>query len=229
MQLTVFRGSPRTKRGNTETLVGDLIRGFTEVDGGSLDVHYLNTESRRREAAEAFARSEVALIAFPLYVHAMPGIVMTWLEMLEPVDPGRNVKLGFIVQGGLPEARQSRFVEAFLERLPARLGCEYLGTVIRGGVEAMQFAPAFLFRAMHGAFVDLGRELAASGQLDRQIIARLASTETLSRWRCGFYNTMKALGIADRSWNRMMKKNGCLAECFDRPYAPAPEDAGDRA
>ena len=223
MRLTVFNGSPRTRRGNTEILLGDLIRGFTEVDGGSVHVHYLNTQSRRQEAVEAFAESEVVLICFPLYHHAMPGIVMTWLEMLKPLDPGRKVKLGFLVQGGLPEARQSRYVERFLERLPARLGCVYLGTMVRGGVEAMQFAPGFMFRRMRRTFVDLGRELAVTGQLDPQTIARLAGREVLPLWRVAFFRAMKTVGFADRSWNNLLKENGAWAERFDQPYAPPVE------
>jgi hypothetical protein len=223
MRLTVFSGSPRTKRGNTEILLGDLIRGFTEVDGGSVDVHYLNTESRRQEAAGAFAESEVVLLCFPLYQHAMPGIVMTWLEMLEPRGPDQNVRLGFLVQSGLPEARQSRYVERFLERLPVRLGCIYLGTMVRGGVEAMQFAPDFMFRRMRRALVDLGRELAVTGQLDPKIITRLAGTEVLPWWRIAFFHAMKAVGFADRSWNNELKKNGAWAERFDQPYAPLAE------
>lgn len=224
MRLTVFNGSPRTSEGNTAILLADIVSGFTEGEGNSVDVHYLNTESRRQEAAEAFAGSEIVLLSFPLYHHAMPGIVMTWLEMLEPLDPDRRVKMGFLVQGGLPEARQSRFVEAFLERLPARLGCDYLGTIIRGGVEAMQFAPDIIFIRMHRAFVDLGRELAAGEQLGPATIAGLAGRETLSWWRIGFFRTMKSLGIADKYWNNLMKENRCWEERFGRPYAPAAED-----
>jgi hypothetical protein len=219
MRLTVFNGSPRAKRGNTEVLLGDLIRGFTEVDGNSAEVHYLNTETRRRQAAAAFATSEIVLLCFPLYHHAMPGIVMTWLETLEPLDAGRNTKMAFLVQSGLPEARQSRCVERFLERLPARLGCAYLGTMIRGGVEAMQFAPEFMFRRMRRTLVDLGRELATTGRFDPKTIARLAGREALPWWRIRVFLAMKAVGVADRSWNDLLKKNGAWAERFDRPHA----------
>jgi hypothetical protein len=220
MRLTVFNGSPRAKRGNTEILLGDLLRGFTEVDGNSVDVHYLNTDSRRRDAAAAFADSELVLLCFPLYHHAMPGIVMTWLETLEPLGPSRNARMGFLVQSGLPEARQSRCVERFLGRLPARLGCAYLGTMVRGGVEAMQFAPDFMFRRMHRTLVDLGRELATTGGFDPKTVARLAGGEVLPWWRIKFFLTMKTVGLADRSWNNLLKKNGAWAGRFDQPHAP---------
>jgi hypothetical protein len=220
MRLTVFNGSPKAKRGNTEILVGDLIRGFTEVDGTSVEVHYLNTESRRQEAARAFAESEVALICLPLYHHAMPGIVMTWLEMLEPLDAEQNGKLGFLVQSGLPEARQSRCVARILEKMPARLGCTHVGTMVRGGVEAMQFAPDFMFRRMRRTLVDLGRQLATNGRFDPKTIARLAGREVLPWWRVRFFLALKDIGFADKSWNNLLKKNGAWAERFARPYAP---------
>ena len=217
------------QKGNTEILLGELIRGFTEADGGSVDVDYLNTEIRRQEAVEAFAESEVVLLCFPLYHHAMPGIVMTWLETLEPLDAHRQVKLGFLVQSGLPEARQSRYVERFLERLPSRLGCAYLGTMVRGGVEAMRFAPDFLFRRLHGGLRRPGAGTGRHGAVRPGTIARLAGREVLPRWRIGFFLAMKSLGFADRSWNDLLKKNGAWAVRFDRPYAPAAEVAADPA
>jgi hypothetical protein len=153
-------------------------------------------------------------------MHAMPGIVMTWLEMLEPLDPGRQVKIGFIVQSGLPEARQSRAVEAFLNRLPSRLGGEHLGTVVRGGVEAMQFAPAFMFRKMRCAFTNLGRQLASDGRFDEATIAELAGHETMPGWRRALFRVLKLTGVADRCWNKPLRKNHTFAQRFDAPYAP---------
>ena len=220
MRLTVFNGSPRTKQGNTATLIGDLLEGFGTDDADTIEVHYLNSASRRRAAAEAFQRCDVAIIAFPLYMHAMPGIVMTWLEMLEPLDPRRRVKIGFIVQSGLPEARQSRAVEAFLNRLPGRLGGEHLGTVVRGGVEAMQFAPAFMFRKLRRAFTKLGRQLASDGRFDEATIAEIAGHETMPGWRRAVFRLLKLVGVADRCWHNPLKKNGAFEQRFDAPYAP---------
>jgi hypothetical protein len=224
MRLTVYNGSPRTGRGNTEILLGDFISGFMEIDGNSVETFYLNTERRREEAAAAFADSELVLLGHPLYHHGMPGIVMTWLEMLEPVGPERDTKMAFLVQSGLPEAGQSRHLEPLYERLPARLGAEYLGTMIRGGVEAMQLAPDFMFKRMRRAFVDLGRGLGQTGELDGELVARLAGAEVLPWWRVLFFRAMKATGSADRSWNNELKKNGVLEEAFAQPYAPGVGD-----
>jgi NAD(P)H-dependent FMN reductase len=219
MRLMVFNGSPRTKRGNTSTLLGDVLVGFAGNAADTIEVHYLNTHSRRRTAADAFQRCDVAIIAFPLYMHAMPGIVMTWLEMLEPLDPVRQVKIGFLVQGGLPEARQSRAVEAFLKRLPSRLGCVHLGTAVRGGVEAMQFAPPFMFRKMRRAFTQLGRQLACDRRFDDATLAELAGHETMPGWRLALFRVLKLAGVADRCWNNPLRKNHAFDQRFETPYA----------
>jgi hypothetical protein len=189
-------------------------------EGDAVELHYLNSASRRAAAAEAFKRCDVAILAFPLYVHAMPGIVMTWLEMLMPLGVARGVKIGFIVQSGLPEARQSRAVEAFLDRLPSRLGGEHIGTVVRGGVEAMQFAPSFLFRKMRRAFGELGRQLAHEGRFDEVTIAELAGRETMPSWRLGMFRGLKALGVADKCWDDPLKQNHAFELRFDTPFAP---------
>jgi NAD(P)H-dependent FMN reductase len=220
VRLTIFNGSPRTKKGNTSILLGDLLTGFAVKPGDSVELHYLNSASRRAAAAEAFQRCDVAIIAFPLYVHAMPGIVMTWLEMLTPLDAARQVKIGFIVQSGLPEARQSRAVEAFLNRLPSRLGGEHIGTVVRGGVEAMQFAPSFVFRKMRRAFGELGGQLARDGRFDAVTIADLAGHETMPAWRRGMFRLLKAVGVADKCWDDPLKQNNAFELRFDAPFAP---------
>lgn len=186
----------------------------------TIEAHYLNSAHRRRAAAEAFRDSEAVLLAFPLYMHAMPGIVMTWLEMLEPLDPSRRVPMGCIVQGGLPEARQSRAVAAFLDRLPARLGCVPAGTVARGGVEAMRFAPAFMFRGLRRRFTKLGEQLGSEARFDPRTIEQIAGPQTLPAWRRGLFSILKRTGLPDRYWEAALEENGALDRCFDRPYAP---------
>ncbi len=50
----------------------------------------------------------------------------------------------FMVQGGFPEAYQSRFVERYLEKLAKRLNCQYLGCIVKGGIEGIQTMPQFM-------------------------------------------------------------------------------------
>jgi len=58
--------------------------------------------------------------------------------------PEDNPSLGFLVQSGFPEGLHSRYVERYLESWQKRLGCPYLGTIVKGqreGVRLMQPPP----------------------------------------------------------------------------------------
>jgi len=224
MRLAIFNGSPRTKKSNTGILLSDLIKGFSSTEADTIESYYLNSDSRRKEAAKAFQESDLVILAFPLYVHAMPAIVMTWLEMLEPISPEKQVKMGFIVQSGLPEPRQSRAVEAFLKKLPKKLGCDFIGSAVRGDVEMMRFAPAFMFRSMHRAFEDLGKQLATKGEFDQGTVNKLAGPEIIPSWRQNIFRLFKAVGLADKYWVDTLKKNNALDRCFDAPYTGETSD-----
>lgn len=59
------------------------------------------------------------LFFFPLYVNAMPGIVMRLFEHLHP-NEGR--KVGYFIQYGFEEAFQSKWLCAVLKNFNRRMG-----------------------------------------------------------------------------------------------------------
>ena len=138
MRLTVFNGSPRGKGSNTKFLLEHFLNGFMTTDGNSYEMVYLNRLKDSDKFIKFFQEAEQVLLAFPLYTDAMPAMVKTFIESLEPLC-GRegNPDIGFIVQSGFPEAIHSRYIERYLEKLAIRLGCRYIGTVIKGGVEGI--------------------------------------------------------------------------------------------
>ena len=88
---------------------------------------------------QAFAGAECVLLGFPLYTDAMPGMVKHFIEALEPLAGRKdNPSLGFLVQSGFPEGLHSRYVERYLEKLAERLGCPYLGTIVKGNGEGVR-------------------------------------------------------------------------------------------
>lgn len=59
------------------------------------------------------------------------SILQRFLESLSP-KTYPDTRLSFLIQGGFPEASQSKCCERFLKTIPKKLGCEYGGTFIRG-------------------------------------------------------------------------------------------------
>lgn len=51
---------------------------------------------------------DTIIMMMPLYVHAMQGIVMRFLEKLE-VNQRENAKMGFLIESGFIENKQSNY------------------------------------------------------------------------------------------------------------------------
>jgi NAD(P)H-dependent FMN reductase len=100
-------------------MLEQIAKGF----GGPVETYHLVRMKETDPMGSVFAQAECALLGFPLYTDAMPGVVKHFLEALEPLvgRPG-NPPVGFLVQSGFPEGLHSRFVERYLEKLAARLG-----------------------------------------------------------------------------------------------------------
>ena len=131
MHLVMISGATRPQPvSNTAKIISAFKSGFEE-EGNTAEVWYLSDRRQWAGAAKAFASGDSILIALPLYVENIPGILLEFLSGLKPkTTPG--TRIAFLLQGGFPEASQSRCCEAYLKTLPAQLGCEYSGTLIKG-------------------------------------------------------------------------------------------------
>ena len=64
----------------------------------------------------AYIKNDEILIALPLYVECVPGLLLEFLETLPQKD--ERTRLSFLLQSGFAEGCQLRCGEAFLEKLP---------------------------------------------------------------------------------------------------------------
>jgi len=220
MKLVVFNGSPRGEKSNTRLLLERFLAGFGRTAGNEAEVHYLNRVRGQEAFREAFAAADAALLAFPLYTDAMPGLVKEFIETLAPLC-GRqgNPALGFVVQSGFPEAAHSRAVERYCEKLTRRLGCRYLGTAVKGGVEGIQIMPPNMTRTLFASFEALGEAFGRTGTLEAGLVRRLAGRERLPLAMRLLYRLLGLTGLVNFYWNRQLKANGAWERRFARPYA----------
>jgi hypothetical protein len=221
MKLSVFNGSPKGRKANTEILLERFLNGFAEEQGNQWEVLYLNRRSEQKRFRDAFSAADSVLVAYPLYTDAMPGIVKQFIETLEPLCGVQDNKpaLGFLVQSGFMEAAHSRYVERYHIALARRLGCTYLGTIIRGGVEGIQMRPEKMSRRLFSLLEELGRIFGSSGTFDEQILNRLARPERLPGWVRLLLRLLALTGFTNLFWDRMLKANGAYERRFARPYA----------
>ena len=216
MHLVIISGAARPRgKSNTAKIIDAFRKGFEER-GNTTEVWYLSDSRQWAGAAEAFARNTDILIALPLYVENIPGILLEFLEGLHPKTvPG--TRLAFLLQGGFPEASQSRCCEAYLETLPAQLGCEYAGTLIKGDLFGLSLTAEKSREKMLEPFTDMGRTFAALGCFEKEAVDRFAAPEYMPQSQIRMYNLVFK-HISRVFMGRIAKRLGCRGRLDDRPY-----------
>lgn len=220
MKLAIINGSPRYKKSNSTLLINQFLSGYNKIIPEDVSVHYLVNQQVRDEAVNAFLVSDQIILIFPLYTDCMPGIVKEFIESIAQLNKNDigGKKIGFIVQSGFPEAVHSVAVEHYLEKLAKRLQCEYLGTVIKGGVEGIQIMPPFMMRKLFLQFNKLGEYFARNSAFSPQIMDKLRKPYKMSPRKIAIFKLLIKLGLTNFYWNNNLKKNGAFEKRFDKPY-----------
>ena len=219
MHLVIISGATRPQsKSNTAKVIAAFQKGFEESDN-TTEVWYLSDRRQWKRAANAFAQNDRILIAFPLYVENIPGILLEFLSGLSPKHaPG--TKLAFLIQGGFPEASQSRCCEAFLETLPAQLGCDYTGTLIKGDMFGTSLVDEKNREKMLAPFTQMGRTFAQIGCFEKSAVDAFAGPEYMPEKQIRMYNLF-GRHISRFFMGRIAKKLGCKEKLDARPYGCA--------
>lgn len=218
-QLTLFNGSPRGDKGNTPVMLAQVAKGFTAAGGNAAETFHLAHQNDLDRCRDAFADAEAVLVGFPLYTDAMPGIVKTFIEALEPLR-GRsgNPALGFVMQSGFPESTHMRHIERYLAKLAARLGSPYLGSLIKGGGEGIRLMPDTMNRKLFDQLFALGQGLRAAGRFDLDAVRKLAGRERYPAYLIPLFKVLSKTSLLATYWDGQLKKNGVYEQRFARPF-----------
>ena len=216
MHLVIINASPRVKtKSNTARIIRTFARGF-EAEGNTTEVWHLSDKKQWAAAKEAFEKNRDILFAIPLYVENVPGIMLEFLETLEPKNE-TGTKMSFILQGGFAEASQLRCGEAYLEILPSYLNCEYNGTLIKGDNFGPSWMPEKMAEKMVAHFEKMGTSFARRGTFDKEEVSAFAAPEYFAEKDIRQYNRI-GRRIQKMIFHFMAKNNGCKKPLDDRPY-----------
>lgn len=215
MHLVIISGAARPQaKSNTAKIAAAFRQGY-EKSGNTTETYYLSERRQWAAAEKAFQESTNILIALPLYVENIPGILLEFLSGLQPKKtPG--TKLAFLLQGGFPEASQSRCCEAFLEMLPAQLGCGYAGTLIKGDMFGVGLMDERNREKMLAPFVKMGREFARSGCFEKSAADAFAAPEYMPKKQMRTYNLF-GKHISRFFMRHIAKRLGCKQRLDARP------------
>lgn len=216
-KLIIISGAARTKAAsNTAAIIESFVKGFQET-GKSAECFYLSDRKQWTDAKKAFEDNANVLIAFPLYVENLPGILLEFLAGLTPKKEMDQATLFFLVQGGFDEASQSRCCEAYLKTLPVMLGCRYGGTLLKGSNFGIRFFDGAQKEKLLAPWEEMGRIFARKCSFDTEEAKAFAGDEYMAErdakrfMRFGKYFMRIFM-------NRLSKKLGRKRSLMDRPY-----------
>lgn len=221
MHLVIINGAARPQsRSNTAMVIEAFKRGYEE-SGNTAEVWHLSDRRQWADAAKAFDANENILIALPLYVENIPGILLEFLEGLSPKTiPG--TRMAFLIQGGFPEASQSRCCERYVETLPAQLGCTYAGTLLKGGMFGAGLLDERSRKKMLEPYERMGRQFARTRYFKKETVNRFAAPEYMPQSQIRIFNLF-GRPVQRVYMGHIAKKLGCRERLDAMPYAFSPE------
>ncbi|MBO4374265.1 MAG: hypothetical protein J5829_04075 [Lachnospiraceae bacterium] len=216
MHVMIINGSPRVKKfSNTDMILKEFTKGMCE-NGTTFEQYEVSDREQWDDIRNAFISNQNILIALPLYVECIPGLLLEFLETLEPKNDGS--KMAFILQSGFAEGIQLRCGEAYLEILAGKLGCEYMGTLVKGDNFSIRFMEGKQKERITVPYAAMGREFSACGNFRSEKCKKFTGPEIfpapvrlLVRL---VFNT-----LAKKSFARISEGLGCTRPLDYRPYS----------
>lgn len=130
MHVVIINGSPRVQKySNTDKIIAAFAKGLSEKEV-TFETYAVSDRKTWDIIRDAYIKNDEILIALPLYVECVPGLLLEFLETLPKKD--EHTRLSFLLQSGFAEGCQLRCGEAFLEKLPEYLGVRYGGCLVKG-------------------------------------------------------------------------------------------------
>ena len=139
-------GSPKIKSPSTSGVLGEELLGRLAKAGWQTESLTLKPstfrEAGQAELLAAVDRADLILLAFPLYIDALPYLVTKALEVIAEHrraagDAARPQGLFGLANNGFPEAHQNNLALSILRRFAARTGMTWLGGMALGAGEGM--------------------------------------------------------------------------------------------
>ena len=213
--LVIINGSPRVEKfSNTDKIIHSFVKGIEET-GITWELHNLSDRKEWDAAREAFLTHERTLIAFPLYVECVPGLMLDFLETL-PTKRKQQGELSFLLHGGMDEGNEYRLCERFLKGLPAQLGCSYGGTLIHGGSFLIRTSKPEMAAKMVSPYVKMGRLYAQKGNFLTPEAAKFTGAEQYP-WLVRKMVSLLFLKKVNKGFEDFAKSWGCTRPLDDKP------------
>ncbi|QOR34874.1 NAD(P)H-dependent oxidoreductase [Clostridium sp. 'deep sea'] len=213
MKTLLINGSPKGKNSTTEKFISYFTRSFNEANYDILRLNQCFTYDLNK------LKSYTNIIfVMPLYIHAMPGLVMKFLERL-PIFNDNELKVGFIIQYGFPEQMQASYLIRYFKNLSLRLNLNYIGTVLRGDAAGIQFMPDKKNQRLFNSLTSLGSKFIQHGSFDVALSKEIAESGEIIGVKKAILKLMYALKLDDFLIKSVFSDKEAYNMRFNQPYS----------
>lgn len=215
MHVLIINGSPRVKKySNTDKILHKFTEGLS-AKGNTFEQYEVSDNKQWDDIREAWDRNDTILIAIPLYVENLPGLLLEFLATLTPKNG--NARIAYILQGGFAEGSQLRCGEEYLVMLSEKLGCEYKGTLIKGDNFSIRFFEGDMQNKVTGPYEKMGEVFGGSGDFFGEECRKFTGPEVFP------FHIRVLLGIVFKTlgkvgFKKIAKGWGCEKPLDYRPY-----------
>ena len=218
MHALIINGSPRVKKySNTDKILEKITSGM-KASGATFEQYEVSDRAQWEKIRERFFLSDHILIALPLFVENIPGLLLEFLETLPLEKHSSRPLLSFLLQSGFAEGCQLRCGEEYLKMLAQRLGCEYGGTLVKGDNFSIRLFEGEQREKIVSKYEEMGRIYGRDGAFTDEACRAFTGPEEFPlpvRILVGLmFKT-----LAKKSFKDTAKKWGCTRPLNDWPYA----------
>ena len=213
MSTIIINASPKgnVKNSNTRIISEEFIRNMK----APCDISFI-VNSDLEELKVHVEQYDTIIFILPLYIHAMPGIMMNFIEHLKPTtEVGKS--MGFIIQAGFIETAQEKYVECYFAALAKQLNYHYLGTVSKGEAAGIYMFPK-MFKKVLRKINKLGEIYEITHAFDQKLTEELGKPYTLSKSQVRRFQFLCDIGLNNIGWHKVLRQNKALDKRLDRPF-----------
>ena len=215
MHVLIINGSPRIKaHSNTDKIIDKFGEGLKEA-GSTYEQYEVSDRKQWDAIRDAFANAESILIAIPLYVENIPGLLMEFLETV-PARQG-DADIAYILQGGFAEGIQLRCGEEYLKILTKQLGCNYKGTLVKGDNFSIRFFEGKQRDKVTGPYKNMGVIFGKNGDFNSEECKKFTGPEIFPAPTRLLIGTIFKT-VAKKGFAQIAKGWGCTTPLDFRPY-----------
>lgn len=215
MHVLIINGSPRIKaHSNTDKIIDKFGEGLKEA-GSTYEQYEVSDRKQWDAIRDAFAKAENILIAIPLYVENIPGLLLEFLETV-PARRG-DANIAFILQGGFAEGIQLRCGEEYLKILTKQLGCNYKGTLVKGDNFSIRFFEGKQRDKVTGPYKNMGVIYGKNGDFYSDECKKFTGPEIFPAPTRLLIGTIFKT-VAKKGFAQIAKGWGCTTPLDFRPY-----------